>query len=138
MFEKIPGNVLEDSVEYSRWLREVFEEIPGNLILGLLCKTLLVFFSNLQWNCHKQWRKIITKNSFERNFFYFIMNNLKSLIAVFLLSFFFHLSFCFILVYLIALPKFQSVRGASHHSALRSYFLKRLSPMSSVNGLLLV
>ena len=137
MFEKIPGNVLEDSVEYSRWLREVFEEIPGNLILGLLCKTLLVFFQICNEIATNNGEKTITKNSFERNFFYFIMNNLKSLIAV-LLSFFFHLSFCFILVYLIALPKFQNVRGASHHSALRSYCLRRLSPMSSVNGLLLV
>ena len=53
MFEKIPGNVQEDSGECSRVFRGMFERIPGNLNLDLFCEMLLIFHQILQLNCEK-------------------------------------------------------------------------------------
>ena len=32
MFQKIPGNIQEDSGEWSRRIQRIFEKIPGNVL----------------------------------------------------------------------------------------------------------
>ena len=54
MFEKIPGNVLEDSGECSRRFRGMFERIPGNVNLDLFCEILLIILSNSAINLRKK------------------------------------------------------------------------------------
>ena len=54
MFEKIPGNVQEDSGECFTRFRGMFEKIPGDLNLDLFCEVLLIFYQILQLNCEKQ------------------------------------------------------------------------------------
>ena len=54
MFEKIPGNVQENSGECFTRFRGMFEKIPGDLNLDLFCEVLLIFYQILQLNCEKQ------------------------------------------------------------------------------------
>ena len=60
MFEEILGNVQEDSVECSKRFRVMFEEIPGNAQedfgesnFRLFCEILFIFYQILQLNCEK-------------------------------------------------------------------------------------
>ena len=53
MFQKIPGNVREDSGECSRRFRGMLKKILSNLNLDLFCEILLIFYQILQLNCEK-------------------------------------------------------------------------------------
>ena len=53
MFKRIPGNVRQYFGECSRRFRGMFERIPGNLNLDLFCEMLLIFNQILQLNCEK-------------------------------------------------------------------------------------
>ena len=64
MFQRIPGNVQEDSAEIPgnvqensgeclRGFRGMLKKISGNLNLDLLCEILLIFHQILQLNCEK-------------------------------------------------------------------------------------
>ena len=46
MFKKILGNVEEDSGECSKGFRGMLKKISGNLNLDLFCEILLIFLSN--------------------------------------------------------------------------------------------
>ena len=53
MFKKILGNVEEDSGECSKGFRGMLKKISGNLNLDLFCEILLTFYQILQLNRDK-------------------------------------------------------------------------------------
>ena len=64
MLQRIPGNVHEDSGECSTKFRGMFERIPGNLNLDLFCEILLIFLLNPAIKLRKKQRNIFCATNY--------------------------------------------------------------------------